>query len=185
MKEKRWEIICGILMVLIVVTIDTGINPDRFKIDKMREERIEHSQETKEMEEEEQKVLFEDEEYSREPPHYVFWYKYKGDEFDYAEEETFRKLKIIYDGIDFTGEFKKGNTEVYDYYKVKYAKLLNGEKKITDRDGKEYNLEYYGYSIESLLSADIYYFDMDEDGLPELCLSKNSTLIIKYMSDPD
>lgn len=174
MEKKRRVIIIAVFMIILISSFAIVII--------WNGERIESSQETKDDKEieEEEEFMEEDQE-----EHYVFWYKYKGDEFDYAEEETFRKLKIIYDGIDFTGEFKKGNTEVYDYYKVKYAKLLNGEKKITDMDGKEYSLEYYGYSIESLLSADIYYFDMDEDGLPELCLSKNSTLIIKYMSDPD
>lgn len=119
------------------------------------------------------------------------WSKYEGDGLDYVDEITFQKLKKIYEGIVFKGEFKTGDKEVYDYYREKYAKLLNGDVKIMDdekreySDGEEKNLEYYGYDEEGLEESNIYYFDMDEDGLPELCLSGYITYVFKYIPDTD
>lgn len=111
---------------------------------------------------------------------------------NYVDEKTFKMLKEAYYGIDFYGEFKKGDTAVYDYYKEMYAKLLSGEAKITEEGkekyggGEEQNLEYYRYDISQLASSssNIYYFDMDEDNLPELCIAGiYGTYVFKYIPE--
>lgn len=52
---------------------------------------------------------------------------------DFADESTFKRLKEVYLGTAFYGEFNKGDKEAYDYYKEKYAKFLNGEADVTDQ----------------------------------------------------
>lgn len=107
----------------------------------------------------------------------------------FADEQAFQALKEIYEEINFSGKFKKGNQEVYDYYKDKYAKLLNGKVKITTGHGEKYDWEFYGHDIKELtstVSSRLYYFDMDEDCLPELCIaSKSGTHVFKYIPETD
>lgn len=107
----------------------------------------------------------------------------------FADEQAFRALKEVYEGIDFYGEFKKGNKEVYDFYKEKYAKLLRGKVKITDEFDDEYDWESYGYDIKELISntaSRLYYFDMDEDSRPELCIAgETGTHVFKYIPETD
>lgn len=108
------------------------------------------------------------------------------DDMVYADDKTFEILKNIYENIDFYGEFKKGNQEIYEYYKDKYAKLLSGEAQCEDIYDGRVSLEYYGYDLEELskTSTKLLYFDMDEDNLPELCISgEEGTYIIKYISN--
>lgn len=118
------------------------------------------------------------------------WSRDKGGDIDYADEETFQTLMEIYEGIDFYGEYKKGDTGVYNYYKEKYAELIKGEGKITDEekigyDGQnEFLLEDYRNDTEEL--EFVYFFDMDEDGLPELCFEASyGTYVVKYIPDTD
>lgn len=110
-------------------------------------------------------------------------------EMPFADEKAYEVLQEVYREIDFHGEFKKGNEEVYDYYKNKYAKLLNGEVKITDDFEEEYSWEAYGHDLQeltSIASAKLYYFDMDEDSLPELCIAGESgTHVFKYIPETD
>lgn len=123
-------------------------------------------------------------------------------------------VENIYKGIDFYGEFKKGDSAVYDEYKKKYAEFLSGQSSLWDEEGDKYNsledylknyldfhinyLEDYidisnkfleDYSLEEYLRAKtirFYYFDMDEDNLPELCMEgKMGMFIFKYNSDTD
>lgn len=112
-------------------------------------------------------------------------------------ESTFQRLKEIYLGTAFYGKFNKGDKEAYDYYKGKYAKFLNGEADVTDQKGEGcpdegqplYSLDPYAGNMAELVdSAQLYYFDMDEDSLPELCLMSSvnrASYIIKYIPDTD
>lgn len=105
---------------------------------------------------------------------------------DFVDGQTYQMLKEIYGEIKFNGKFNEGNTLVYDYYKEKYAMLLNGEAKITEADGSEKSLESYGYDMRQLAvpSTNIYFFDMDEDNLPELCIAGDfGSYVFKYNKD--
>lgn len=196
MINKKWIIVCGVLVGLIAVYTDIATNFIEIKTNKREIENIQSSQESnndmKVEEAIEEEEILEEPLYDEEEEQYGAWRKYEGNEKDYVDEKTFQTLKEIYNGIEFYGEFKKGDKKVYDYYKEKYAKVLNGEAKIIDvksiyDDGAgRYLADYsYDYDMSELKSAEIYFFDIDEDGLPELCLTGSGTLAIKYIPDTD
>ena len=62
------------------------------------------------------------------------------EKIDFADEETFKVIREAYTEIDFYGEFKKGDTRIYDFYKEKFLKLLNCETTFFD---KQTQREYY------------------------------------------
>lgn len=101
-----------------------------------------------------------------------------------VDEEVFTVIEEAYNEIDFLGEFKQGNLEVYDFYKEQFLKLLKCEATFfNDQSQTEtyinefieadsYNVKNYRYS----------FFDMDEDGAPELSMisSLGYVYIFKY-----
>lgn len=104
-------------------------------------------------------------------------------------------LKKAYECVDFYGSFEKGDLETYEYYKQNFLRLLNNEIPFIRKKTGD---EIYVYEFDKLKSADnttsftsdnyqYQFFDMDEDGTPELCIeeSYNSTYIFKYISDKD
>lgn len=111
-----------------------------------------------------------------------------------SDNDTCTFLKNAYEKIDFYGSFKKGNLKTYEYYKQNFLRLLNNEVPfIREKDEDEIyisdfeELEYADHTI-TLTSANYLYhfFDMDEDGTPELCIkSTSSTYIFKYIPDND
>lgn len=97
----------------------------------------------------------------------------------YVSNDTYEDLKQIYAGISFQSEFKKGNIEMYDFYKEKYRKLLGNEITFYDTEtNRDYYLEQYGsmkvYDDEEydLNQYTYIFFDIDEDNAPELCVTK-------------
>lgn len=96
----------------------------------------------------------------------------------------------IYDEIGFEGEFQSGDQTVYEFYRKKFALLLDGKVKIYDAEGNE-SLLYDQYIPKERLqhqirAEELYFFDMDGDGLPELCVQGTSGLYIcKYDADAD
>ncbi len=112
-------------------------------------------------------------------------------EMVFVNQETFHILKQTYEEIDFWGEFKKGNLKAYDVYINEYKKLLENEVSFTQKNmHKEMYLnEYLGLddkNQESLEDYTFYYFDIDEDETPELCLSDNNSIyVFKYISKED
>jgi len=113
-------------------------------------------------------------------------------DFPFSDDETLSNLKTIYDDIDFSSIFHKGNTDVYNYYKDKYIKMLNDEFAFLDKKSNE---KFYVSEFGEFNSANLsglfdlnnylyYFFDMDGDDNPELCVSDNArfTYIYKYIS---
>ena len=104
----------------------------------------------------------------------------------FSSKNTVKKLKEIYNEIEFYGEFEEGDLSLYDVYAKQYLRLLKGEVKYYDPEYKVYT-NIYGYDLE-LIQQDknikIYMFDMDIDGKPELCLSDvQNTYFFKYIPD--
>ena len=96
----------------------------------------------------------------------------------------------IYDEIGFEGEFQSGDQTVYEFYRKKFALLLDGKVKIYDSEGNESSLyDRYipkGRLQHQIRAEELYFFDMDGDGLPELCVQGTSGLYIcKYDADAD
>lgn len=107
------------------------------------------------------------------------------DDMAFADEESVDLIRGFYEKIDFAGEYKKGNLEVYDFYRKKYRQLMENNEKVYRSDGSVMNFEDL-YTLIALYnnSPKIYFFDMDEDDMPELCLADiHGTYVIKYEPD--
>ncbi len=111
----------------------------------------------------------------------------------FADYEIFEIYKDAYNKIDFQGDFKRGDTIVYDYYKKRYNQLLNNERYFTNpKTGKKFFLtEYEGIKVYSdkgtydLNNYTYYFFDMDEDNTPELGIENGFVYIFKYIPYSD
>lgn len=122
----------------------------------------------------------------------------------FINEQAFEYIKDCYNNIDFSSDFKQGDLKLYDFYKKQYLKLLNCEATFkVDDTGEEYFINEYGEMnyVNSngqstyngfLGSYDpinyiYYFFDADNDTLPELCITDETRFIyiMKYNSDSD
>ena len=109
------------------------------------------------------------------------------EDMQFADEEVFEIIKNSYDRVNFFGEFKRGNLEVYNYYKEKFYQLLSNKEPFTYNDKAHFSypqkertlylnefrwLNTFDDTVKRDLKVNKYYFfDMDEDGTPELCIS--------------
>lgn len=122
------------------------------------------------------------------------------DNMRFVSDDIYESIKEEYYKINFSSEFKLGNLEVYDLYKEKFKQLLDNERVYTDKKGNEFLLnEFLPEAYENTYSAiyndydvnnfEYYFFDMDEDDSPELCIVdhiKNPSIyIFKYIPDKD
>ncbi len=112
----------------------------------------------------------------------------------FANEDIFKAIKKAFANIDFYGEFKKGNMDVYDFYKEKYKQFITNEVAFFDKEeNKELYLgdlslighSYQNKSLDDCLKEYSYiFFDMDEDGAPELCITDITfCYVFKYIPD--
>lgn len=117
--------------------------------------------------------------------------------FPYEEIEpcsvsTYEILKEEYEKIDFSCEFQSGNLKIYDSYKKIYKRLLENEIEfIIPQTGEKYYLKEYKdiipfreekehYNVENYI---YYFFDMDENGAPELCITDIYSFISIFKYD--
>lgn len=122
-------------------------------------------------------------------PEYEYPYFFSVD-IVFASDESVKLVSDIYDEIGFEGEFQSGDETVYEFYRKKFALLLDGKVKIYDSEGNESSLyDRYipkGRLQHQIRAKELYFFDMDGDGLPELCVQGTSGLYIcKYDADAD
>lgn len=114
---------------------------------------------------------------------------YPIEEMYYANEEAYLALKEAYGEIEWKSEFEIGNIEEYDFYKGKFRELLLNEKPYYDEErDEEIFLKDYNSTYPDLSSAaiDYYFFDMDQDGTPELGITTvHFILFIKYDRETD
>jgi len=120
------------------------------------------------------------------------WDDFPFENMHFAGDEAVEFLKTAFGKVDFYGEFAKGNVDDYDFYLEKYNQLIRNEIAFIDQTrDEEMCLDSFGYLAGYLEGGEIktgrfenmffYFFDMDEDGAPELCISSEG--IFKY--DPD
>lgn len=106
----------------------------------------------------------------------------------YIDVKLFEKIKTVYNTIDFLGSYDLGDVSTYEIYKKKYKQFLQGEQPVIDKYTGEslyiWESELNNYKIDQFT---YYYFDMDGDNYPELCIQDEvSTLyIIKYEAKTD
>ncbi len=115
------------------------------------------------------------------------------DDMEYATDGVFKVIKEIYEEIDFYSEFEKGDLKQYDFYKEKFKQLLTNKVMIYDKNTgqkvyfKDFSLRYVSADIHDLENNFFYFFDIDGDGVPELCISDNRTFVcaFDYVVDKD
>ena len=123
-------------------------------------------------------------------------------EINFVSKELFEIIKNAYSEVDFIGEFQTGTVEVYGFYKEQYLKLLKCEVTFIDKSLQKnfyinefnemdfthpgYNSTYDGmkesYDPNNYL---YYFFDVDGDGPPELCVSDETRFIYIFKYDPN
>ena len=105
---------------------------------------------------------------------------------EFIDDRAFEYISRIYSDIDFSSNFKQGDHSVYANYKAQYLKLL--ECKIPFKSkGIEYYIDEYIYGDYEPEKYIYYFFDMDDDSLPELCIENEMgyIYIMKYLPDSD
>lgn len=122
------------------------------------------------------------------------WFYYSTEEISYVDEETFELIRQAYDEVDYSAEFAKGNSEVYEEYKQKFRSLIQNEVPFLDKEtGKELYIkdwmELHGLIVLQDFKAPYtyryYFFDMNGDGAPELCVEDVVGLVFAYDPDTD
>ena len=119
----------------------------------------------------------------------------KYSDIDYVDDEVYYIIKKAYDEVDFMGEFKVGNKEVYDSYREQYLRVIKCEATFFDKQTqKEYYLDefkemdytlpgvnlIYGGTYSDIYNPSnyaYYFFDMDDDGAPEICITNEIRFI--------
>ena len=123
---------------------------------------------------------------------YQTLYDFPYDDMSYANDEAFEFLKSMYKNLEFYGDFQKGDLEVYDFYKEKFAQLLNREGTLLWKNEKTGEFELT--EIENWIGTAgygppiYYFFDIDGDGAPEIFQSHPQYYvgeIFKYLPDAD
>ena len=105
----------------------------------------------------------------------------------FAEPEEVELIQDIYNEIGFTAEYKEGNEEIREFYRKKYERLLREGLIVYRKDGESSIMEVR-YDLKELVtnSPDMYFFEMDEDGAPELCIADTAgTFVCKYDPETD
>lgn len=107
-------------------------------------------------------------------------------EMTYVDEEAYQYIQKIYTSINWYSEFETGDLTQYDFYKEKYKELINGQKPFFNPEiGTEMYLDDFE-SIENKGMDNYYFFDMDKDNAPEICLqSEKSISVFKYDIDKE
>ncbi len=115
------------------------------------------------------------------------------DSVDYVGEELYAEIKDICKKIDWTVSFHPGDITKYDLYKEKYKEFIDGERTVMIKEtGEEipiYDLGEFQTDIE-LEKFDIdgysyYFFDMNGDEAPELCVTDKARYIYVFQYDEE
>lgn len=118
---------------------------------------------------------------------YEYWTDFSHErDLPYASQQTFEAVKGFYSEIDFFGEFQKGDREVYGKYKEAFLKLLQNEVPFFNWETGEYLYwKDFGFGNSDkkydLQEIEYIFFDMNEDGFPELTIQKDGdSYIFQY-----
>lgn len=103
-------------------------------------------------------------------------------EMTYVDEEAYQYIQNIYTNINWYNEFEIGDLTQYDFYREKYKELIDSQEPFFNpKTGTEMylnNFESFGSFKDTI---NYYFFDMDKDNAPEICLqSEKSISIFKY-----
>ncbi len=127
---------------------------------------------------------------------YDSFFDFPYDNMSFINDSVYESLKEEYSKINFYSEFNPGDLELYDLYKEKFKQLLDNEKVFIDKMGDRYFISelssptyqkvFDDYNSQNL---DYYFFDIDEDGSPELTIDNRRATtglyIFKFMPEAD
>ena len=115
-------------------------------------------------------------------------------ELSYIGDSIYEMMNTDIQKIEFQGEFNKGDLSLYDSYKKIFRKMMNNEIPLLDT---RTNMEIYwkdfavnDYTDEKLsdyedAEHEYYFFDMDEDGAPELVMRVRMMFWLYIRYDPE
>lgn len=110
-------------------------------------------------------------------------------EDNFVNEDVYTDIKEAYSDMEWSSEFERGNVGLYDSYKEIFRGLVDNKRSYYNpRTGENLFLkDYLGTEDYSdFPELKFYFFDMDQDGYPELCLKDMRFLLIfKYDSERD
>lgn len=110
-------------------------------------------------------------------------------EDNFVNEDVYTDIKEAYSDMEWSSEFERGNVGSYDSYKEIFRGLVDNKRNYYNpRTGENLFLkDYLGTEDYSdFPELKFYFFDMDQDGYPELCLKDiRFLLIFKYDSEQD
>ena len=127
----------------------------------------------------------------------------KHHEIEFVHDKTYEEIKKAYEEINFYGEIERGDKERYGFYLEKFHLLLEEKvkftlperlKKLYTEETQFYLSEYEELYINSksrFIPEDYlyYFFDMNGDNNPELCIAKESgrgfVYIFQYKEETD
>ncbi|MBD5541713.1 MAG: hypothetical protein HDR00_11095 [Lachnospiraceae bacterium] len=111
-------------------------------------------------------------------------------EMGFANDDAYEFIKNAYASVNWYTEYELGDLTQYDIYKEKYKEFLNNSTPFLNQEaGREMYINDFSsikiYDGKTFLYDkdfyDYYYFDMDKDGAPELCISGGDFIsIFKY-----
>ena len=102
----------------------------------------------------------------------------------YVDERTFELIESAYSEVDFTAEFEQGNQENYGDYLQIFWNLLQNDIPFWDRKLnrevyiKDWEEVYGHYAVFDLKKCVFYFFDINGDGFPELCIDPQEPVVV-------
>ncbi len=112
---------------------------------------------------------------------------------DYVDDELYAEIKDICKSIDWTVSFDPGDVTKYALYKEKFKNFIDGETTVRIKEtGEElpiYDLGEFRTDIElekfDIDSYSYYFFDMNGDEAPELCVTDKARYIYVFQYDEE
>ena len=103
----------------------------------------------------------------------------------YVDEDGFAVIRELYGKVEFLGDFPSGDREHYEEYRERFRQMLDNQMPIQNREtGEEiYFKDMKNIRNHPIISEEYYFFDMDEDGFPELGIrdeDSNDVYYLKY-----
>ncbi|MDL2302216.1 hypothetical protein LJC58_07670 [Lachnospiraceae bacterium OttesenSCG-928-D06] len=106
------------------------------------------------------------------------------DDFLFADAKTYDLAQKLFDSTNFQGEFKKGDSTRYEEFKIKFLNLLESKEKFyVSNMQEEYYLNTFFKDSIDIFNCKYYYFDINDDNLPELSLIANNTVYVFGYND--
>lgn len=110
-----------------------------------------------------------------------------------TEEECYKFLAMIYGDIDFSINYAKGDRDrkLYDRYKAQFLRLLTEEIPVMEK-GRECYLHDLGelhpdmgFPVYDPNHYEYYFYDVDGDDTPELCMTDHQRFIYIFKYDEE